>query len=392
VHAISPQTGGSGCPVRLAASALRLGARDLDIDSRRGGTGVTTPKRVYELARELNVESKLVIRIGHRLGFDLRSASARVPAAVITVLRAEIEKDRRESAISEHENQVQVVAEQSEADTRARRLIVQAFEKVHLTGRPDWQTMTIAVLKNRLLDETERSFKETDYGSRNMAEFVRRYPDLVLLDDSTTPPSVRLLAAETATPAVAPADQNRIRSDLWTSIVDYKSGFTYVWDGVTALPVEARAGTEKLGRVLPTLNADELDSWKQEFLASVDSLIRGDPNAIEQTQKWLQRRLGTAYLPASLRTPWNQELKRRVIDRLTTWFATQGLTAPKGLLQPRSSGRDQSVGADTLRQLILRCVRIMTEDELRQLNLPPSAVLRAYGTVVPGKSPEKSTS
>jgi hypothetical protein len=279
-----------------------------------------------------------------------------------------------------------------DADARARKLIVEAFERARRLGRSDWQTMTLAVLKNRLLDQTDRSFREQDYGARTMAELVRRYPDLVLLDDGTSPPSVRLLEGEAATIEAAPANRDRIRSDLWTSVVDYRSGRVYVWDGIAAIPVDADADTATLDSILPTLSAAELDGWKSEFLASVDAAIQDDPDMTAQTRAWLERRLGTAHLPASLRTPWNQEFKRRVIDRLTAWFAEQKLSAPKSLLQSRPSGRDRSVGADTLRQLILRCVRVMTEDELRQLSLPPSAVLRAYGTAVPGKGSQEGLS
>lgn len=69
----------------------------------------------------------------------------------------------------------------SDADSRARALIEQAFEDARRTGRPDWHTMTIAVLKNRILTRN-RSFQERDYGARTIAGFVRRYPDLLLLD------------------------------------------------------------------------------------------------------------------------------------------------------------------------------------------------------------------
>jgi hypothetical protein len=247
--------------------------------------------------------------------------------------------------------------------------------------------MTIAVLKNRLLNLTDRSFQEKDYGARTIAEFVRRYPDLLLLDDSSFPPKVRLRTSDTTTTAPADVHRSRIRPDLWKAIVDYQSGLTYIWDGEAARPADDLSADEaEQQRVLPTLSVEELDVWRREFLDNVEELIRDDSSAMEQARRWIDSRLGTPYLPASLRTPWNQELKRRVIDRLATWFAAQELPAPADLLQARPVGRSQPVGADTLRQLILRCVQVMTENELRQMNLPPSAVLRAYGTAVPGRS------
>lgn len=168
---------------------------------------------------------------------------------------------------------------------------------------------------------------------------------------------------------------------------DYQSGLIYVWDGITAQQVDPGEAQEiDQDRVLPTLRVEDLDNWRREFLDSVQDIIGDDANTMEQTRRWVDDRLRTIHLPASLRTPWNQALKRRVIERLIEWFAAHALVAPKDLLQARPSGRDQAIGASTLRQLILRCVQVMTEDELRQLNLPPSAVLRAYGTAVPGRS------
>jgi hypothetical protein len=249
--------------------------------------------------------------------------------------------------------------------------------------------MTIAVLKNRLLKLTDRSFREKDYDARTIAEFVRRYPDLLLLDDSIIPPKVSLRTSDASAPAPTGVKPSRIRPDLWQAIVDYQSGLTYFWDGVAARSTEELSAEDaKEQRVLPTLSFEELDVWRREFLDKVEELIRDDPTAMEQARQWIDTRLGTRYLPASLRTPWNQELQRRVIDRLATWFADQGLTAPADLLQARPAAQDHPVGADTLRQLILRCVRVMTESELRQVNLPPSAVLRAYGSAVPGRSGE----
>lgn len=249
--------------------------------------------------------------------------------------------------------------------------------------------MTVAVLKNRLLKISERSFNEADYGSRTMSEFVRNYPDILVFDDSTRPPRVSLRAGSVGVPTPVPGDQNRIRPDLWSAIIDYQSGDIYVWDGLIARPVDtsSTAGEEESIPVLPTLTIREFDDWRRRFIERAAELTSDDPAATEQARRWVENRLGTRYLPASLRTPWNRDLKQLVVDRLVSWFGEQGISPPSDLLQTRPTTRRQVVGADTLRQLVLRCVRVMTEDELRQLSLPPSAVLRAYGTAVPGRSP-----
>ena len=195
----------------------------------------------------------------------------------------------------------------SDADSRARHLIVQAFEDARRTGRPDWRTMTIAVLKNRML-KRNRSFQERDYGARTIAEFVRRYPDLLLLDDSSVPPRVSLRTPSADIPTTTDVEHSRIRPDLWKAVVDYQSGLTYIWDGEAARSTEDLSPEEAASqRVLPTLSVAELDTWRQEFRDNVNALIRDDPTAVEQTRRWIENRLGTRYLPASLRTLWNQE-------------------------------------------------------------------------------------
>jgi OST-HTH/LOTUS domain len=279
-----------------------------------------------------------------------------------------------------------VASSSHEADTRARQLIIQAFEEGRRSGRTDWRTMTVAVLKNRLLNLTDRSFKERDYGARSIADFVRSYPDLLALDESHTPPYVTILTPEESTPAQVVTDHGRIRPDLWSAIVDYESGFVYTWDGVAAQVTDPPIPDD--AKILPTLSIEDLDAWRQEFISESAAAIADDVASSEQVQNWATNRLPTRHLPILLRRPWNRELKRRVLDRLTNWFATQNLALPHDLVEVRRVGSTPLVGADTLRQLVMRCVQVMTEDELRQLSLPPSAVLRAYGTAAPGRGPK----
>ena len=252
--------------------------------------------RVYELARQLGVESKIVLQILEELGFTLRSASSQVPAKAIAPLKQKIMERNFESTENDEADtrDDDLGGPISDVDNRARNLIMQAFEIAHRSGRPDWRTMTVAVLKNRLLNLTERSFRERDYGARTITEFVRRYPDLLLLDDSSPPPKVTLHATTTRPAAPPVAEQSRIRPDLWNAMVDYQSGLTYVWDGLMALPLEVSAATRIEGtQVLPTISVDDTDTWRREFLIDHEDLISGDPSTIEQAQRWAENRLGT---------------------------------------------------------------------------------------------------
>ncbi len=92
-----------------------------------------------------------------------------------------------------------------------RELIRAAFAKAQESGRPDWQRMTVAVLKNRILDLTEGTFRESDYdyGASTFQEFARNHGDILAFDDTRTPPVAILKGPSPESGLV----QARIRSD-----------------------------------------------------------------------------------------------------------------------------------------------------------------------------------
>lgn len=122
----------------------------------------------------------------------------------------------------------------AQSEERLRKLIRDAFEAARRTGRTDWQQMTTAVLKNRLLSLTGRAFKESDYGAQTISELVRLLPDLLLFDQSTSPPTVRLLPSQMPVDPPVVAEGTRIRRDLWNAVVDYRAPGRYVWDSAQA--------------------------------------------------------------------------------------------------------------------------------------------------------------
>lgn len=54
--------------------------------------------------------------------------------------------------------------------------------------------MTVAVLKNRIMQIAGREFDPRDYGALGMTDLARRLSDIVEVDASTSPPSVHLAA------------------------------------------------------------------------------------------------------------------------------------------------------------------------------------------------------
>lgn len=267
------------------------------------------------------------------------------------------------------------------ASDEGRRLILRAFEAAKQSGRSNWSEMTTAVLKNRLLNLTERAFKEDDYGAPNFTAFVRRYPDLIALDESSMPPKVVLISDSSSTVvSEASIAGRRIRPDLWAAVVDYQSGDSYYWNGSEAVTGGASGSdTESLPK-LPTVSREEMKEWRESFATSFISRPQADDDQIAQIRSWNSSFLPTKDLPAAARIAWNDELKQHVISRLADWFREQSLTPPINLVRQRHQPlKVASPETAQLRELILRCVRAMNEEELRSLKLPPAAVLRAVG-------------
>lgn len=265
--------------------------------------------------------------------------------------------------------------------SEGRRLILRAFEAAKQSGRSNWSEMTTAVLKNRLLNLTERAFKEEDYGALNFTAFVRQYPDLIALDESSTPPKV-ILVGDVSSTVVSEATVagRRIRPDLWAAAVDYQSGNSYHWNGSEVVTGDAIENDAENLPQIPTISRDEMRGWRGDFATNFIARLQDDDEEVMQIRRWHSDFLPTMELPAAARAAWNDELKHHVITRLAGWFRDQGLPLPIDLVQQRPQPRRVvSSEAAQLRELILRCVRAMTEEELRSLKLPPTAVLRAVG-------------
>ena len=247
----------------------------------------------------------------------------------------------------------------------SRKLIEQAFEKARESGRSDWYRMTVAVLKNRLLDLTDRTFKESDYGAVTFQEFVEKHADILSLDETTTP----TMAIFKGTSPEDDLAGWRIRPDLWKAALDFSGDEDYFWDAVRTQAVTA-TGDTALGPKIATIAAEEFGEWKRDFAASL-----GDSNPPDRVVEWVHHRRPAALLPSGLRHRWNGYLKERVKEHLLTWFSQQNVEPPADLLEPRDSG-DRATESEHLRGRLIACLRSMTREELERVQIPASVLLR----------------
>ncbi|MCC6555976.1 MAG: hypothetical protein IT372_23695 [Polyangiaceae bacterium] len=238
-------------------------------------------------------------------------------------------------------------------------LIVAAFRQARDGGRPDWRNMTLAVLKNRMLQLSNREFAKHP-GAASFRDLLAKYPALVRVNGS----NVEFLKEE-STPEV-PLERARVRADLWRAVMDYSSGRRYAWDPELG---NVREPMSESDLILPTIARTDFEVWRRQFAAE----HAGD----EDVQTWLAKGLGSEELPRLRQREWNGFLKRVVVARLEAWFAHVNVTPP-GLLEEHATRPDRrDDNAEGLRRIVIACVAVMTEAELREIRLSPSVVLRA---------------
>ena len=282
-----------------------------------------------------------------------------------------------------------------------KNLILQAFGSAHRSGKPNWNEMTTAVLKNRLLTLTLGRFRETDYGAVAIHQIIEWFPDHFLLDRSSRPALVKLISGDTDTlpfpfalPTNTSADgasptepsqvtvsksvvsRGRIRPDLWRAVLDFRSGSAYVWDADTGKAIKAEEPFI-LPR-LPAISKSEFDQLKIGFVSKVKAIL--NPNEALLLEKWGETQsVRTKTLPLILQAQWFEHLKEEVIRRLGAWFKEKGLEMPNDALANHAPSRRQveEPEVEQLRKLVIECIKGMTLGELSEIRLSPVAVLRS---------------
>ncbi|MGW4370765.1 hypothetical protein ACWEKT_34515 [Nocardia takedensis] len=269
---------------------------------------------------------------------------------------------------------------------RGLHLVLAAFDEARATGRDNWQSMTVAVLKNRLLNSTNREFQESDFGVESIVEFVKLYPGELELDLAARPPIVTLLTPKSlpSQPMFASSNdhmlpEGRIRSDLWQAFVDYRSGYTYYWD-----PKEGVARATELDDTdltVPTITADEVTNWRTEFIDTFAMESRQE-ETILRLNEWKSRGYSSGFLPAELRASWNKFFRNKVLENIQNFFVQNDLSQPIDLItrttaKTSSPNRDTDGHSRSLRALVHRCVAVMTERELEELHISAAVYLRA---------------
>ena len=230
----------------------------------------------------------------------------------------------------------------------AKALVRRAFQQARVSGKPDWYRMTAAVMKNRLLDITQREFDESQFGANSIAEFLRLCEDILLLDTTVVPPMVELRESELRNNEswneTLVQVAGRVRGDFWQAVLDYSTGTHYIWDSDNnqVLP----GGTESRGPIVPSINQRILKAWRSEFFEEVR---QGSSVTFEQETRidnWVQMFLSTSSLPSHIISLWNTFFRDKVHEWLINWFNESGIDPPQDLfgISPPALGRRRQRG------------------------------------------------
>jgi hypothetical protein len=246
--------------------------------------------------------------------------------------------------------------------------------------------MPTAVLKNRLLDLTDRQFRESRYGVSRFSDLLRQLDLVDLVGSGATqaaqlqPSVVEAIEADSGT-ASNPSPRHvggfRIRPDLWNAVMDYTNAKAWRWNSATH-EAEEVGETEDVqqSEILPTITRDDLLAWRSHFATSWENLSDG-PGDEERINEWANNESSSTKLPPPVRSAWFAYLTEAVRSRLIEWFLQHDLNPPHDLALQRNSNRGISdKQLDELRSWVTACVMRMTREELESLVLPVRSVRR----------------
>jgi len=235
--------------------------------------------------------------------------------------------------------------------------------------------MATPVLKNRLLTLTRGKFRESEFGAPTFRDFLLLNTSTIRIDESSRPGNAILLSYDTSVQSSVKSGSSNeitIREDLWRSILDYSSGQLYAWDteSGTARPSQPE---EELPR-LPTLTGPEFQTWRDDF---IETEVTSEEPGYDRIQRWQSQRLPSIVLPPLARRRWNDYLKKRVIERLTNWFAERNLQIPaiKSERKKRAVADSQTLD---LRNFLVACIHAMSREEMLELKLPATVAFRVH--------------
>jgi len=225
-----------------------------------------------------------------------------------------------------------------------REMFVQAFADARAGGKPDWRNMNLSVLKNRLLQRSERRFQETDYGGKTIKELVERFPDLLKIDEDNNH-SVSILIELGDNELAKDEDQITEIDENGGEFDEEAERFQAILDKYRTSGDNLGVGeayalqlTSAKGGDIEKIFVNIITQWASSnpFDAEIDSI----KDLLEHIDKFVIDSLALAVVHATLRvTDARQklparvgDLNYRVADSLKSLFALRAKTSPAAVM------------------------------------------------------------
>lgn len=253
-------------------------------------------------------------------------------------------------------------------------LIRDAFEAARLKGHETWFTMPSAVLKNRLLQLTERKFAEEDYHYESFYELLAAAASQgwISISNDGGRNLVTLVGHSNQGDEPQVTRRTFVRSDLWSAVLDITATQAWRWDDLAEVARPLGEGVS--GRPLPRFTSEGLEQMRRDFAQSLPRHVVGD-----SVQGWVDGPVSADVLPRAVREQWYVHLKSQVQDELQNWFTIQQLTPPADMVIERDP---EGSGVSALRRFIIDRIEQMTDDELKLVQLPATALRRGGRTPI----------
>jgi Uncharacterised protein family (UPF0158) len=269
----------------------------------------------------------------------------------------------------------------------------------HAAGRRSYG----ASLKPELKRRTDNAFDEHSYGFSTFTDFLRAAAGAGVIDiykaqrgpDHEAVPPGRSPSALAPRADPIPSTVPRVRADIWQGFVDWRTGWTRVYqrsldrsDWFPTEPLELERAELSAKRKdfqdkpedyveITPISFEEQVGWMREFATDVpdESARQVLEFALSRDRPAKEFAAALAGRPTLLRQ-WRAERIRRVLEVVRAWMAEHSLKFE--LAEPprpvpsvsATSAESPSISRDTIRQLLREAIDRMPESELLRLAIP----------------------
>ena len=262
-----------------------------------------------------------------------------------------------------------------------RQLFVQAFADAKAKGKPDWRTMDLSVLKNRILQRTDWRFREASYGGNSMLDLVANFPDLLAIEEGGRPTATILIEVS------GTRGRGKGKGKIAAANGEQRDDQT---DGIQIILDRYRANGDNLGvgeaYASQLVSMDEKDverafvsivsRWASS--APVDAEIGSVADLVSNIDKFVVDQLALAVVHATMRIeeagrqlpPRVSDINFRIAPSLRSLFGVAARTNPAGVMRSATAKTKEVLSA------LAKAVESFCQSTAVAAKLPSTSVIK----------------